>query len=92
MTDLDHSKKVRTNQNEANLKAKFDQDNTEKITQDSEKIKIDSEKLKHGIIAGSVITSLYFFNYFTAEEWYEKDKEGNFVVKRKDLIKEIFDL
>lgn len=60
-------------------------------TESPNDIQLNQDKLKRGIVAGSVIAGVYFFDYLTADEWYEKDEKGNFVVKRKDLIKEIFD-
>ena len=51
----------------------------------------DSEKLKRAIIAGSLVAGLYLFDRITADEWYEKDKDGNFVAMRKDIFKEIFE-
>ncbi len=56
-----------------------------------DKIMIDEEKLKQAIAAGSMLASLIFFDYLTGDEWYEKDAEGNFVLKRHDLIKELFE-
>ena len=56
-----------------------------------EKNDIDQEKLKKAIAAGSMLASLVFFDYLTAEEWYERDPEGNFILKRRDIIKEIFE-
>jgi hypothetical protein len=56
-----------------------------------DEIKVDHDKLKSAIAAGSIIANLIFFDYLTADEWYEKDSEGNIVLKRKDLIKEIFE-
>ena len=49
------------------------------------------EKLKRAIIGGSVLAGIYFFDQITADEWYEKDKDGNFKIKRKDLFHEIFE-
>ena len=49
------------------------------------------EKLKRAIIGGSVLAGIYFFDQVTADEWYEKDKDGNFKLKRKDLLHEILE-
>jgi hypothetical protein len=57
----------------------------------NEEIPIDPEKLKKAIAAGSMIASLIFFDYLTADEWYERDSEGKFILKRRDIIKEIFE-
>ena len=51
----------------------------------------DEDKLKRAIIAGSVLAGLYFFDKFTADEWYEKDTDGKLVYKRRSTIEEIFD-
>ena len=56
-----------------------------------EKDEIDPEKLKSAIAAGSMLAGLMFFDYMTADEWYERDSEGNFILKRRDLIKQIFE-
>jgi hypothetical protein len=56
-----------------------------------EEIHIDHDKLKKAIAAGSIIASLVFFDYLSADEWYERDSDGNIVLKRTDLIKKIFD-
>jgi hypothetical protein len=85
------SKKVSSNIENEPLDVKTDEEPPEQIEKELSEITIDSEKLKRGIVAGSVIAGLYFFDYFTTEEWYEKDKNGNFISKRKDLIKEIYD-
>ena len=50
----------------------------------------DQEKLKRAIIAGSMLASIYFFDQLTADEWYEKDDKGNFVLKHRGVIEEIF--
>ena len=50
----------------------------------------DTEKLKRAMIAGSVIAGLYFFDKVTADEYYEKGKDGKFVKKEKSLVEEIF--
>ncbi len=50
----------------------------------------ESDKLKRAIIAGSVLAGIYFFDKITADEWYEKDKDGKLVFKQKDLFDEIF--
>ena len=52
---------------------------------------IDQDKLKRAIAAGSMLASFFFFDYLTAEEWYERNPEGNFVLQRRDIIKEIFE-
>jgi hypothetical protein len=57
----------------------------------NEENQIDPDKLKKAIAAGSIIASLVFFDYLTADEWYDRDEEGNIVIKRTDLIKEIFE-
>ena len=51
----------------------------------------DKDKLKRAIIAGSVLASIYFFDRVTADEYYKKDKDGNFILKRKSTIEEIFE-
>jgi hypothetical protein len=73
------------NENQTNINSEDNTKNDKKIPQ------LDSEKLERAILAGSVLAGIYFFDYFTAEEWYEKDKDGNFIMKRKDIIKEIFE-
>ena len=51
----------------------------------------NNEKLKRAIITGSFLAGVYFFDYLTADEWFEKDDQGNFVMKRREIIKEIFE-
>ncbi len=51
----------------------------------------NNEKLKRAIITGSFLAGVYFFDYLTADEWFEKDDQGNFVMKRRGIIKEIFE-
>jgi hypothetical protein len=56
-----------------------------------EKIQIDHDKLKKAIAAGSIIASLVFFDYLSADEWYERDEKGILILRKRDLIREIFD-
>lgn len=61
---------------------------------DSELDKLDEktkEKLKRAIAAGTVITGAYLFDQITADEHYERDQTGKFVLKRKSTIEEIFE-
>lgn len=51
----------------------------------------DQEKLKRAILTGSVLASFYFFEHITADEWYEKNEEGELVLKSKRIIEEIFE-
>ena len=51
----------------------------------------DPEKLKKAIAVGSILASFYFFDQLAAEEWYEKDKDGNFKLKRKRILDEILE-
>ena len=51
----------------------------------------DKEKIKRVIAAGSVLAGAYIFDQLTADEYFEKDKDGNFVLKRKTTLDEIFE-
>jgi hypothetical protein len=51
----------------------------------------DQKKLKRAIITGSVLASFYFFEHITADEWYQKNEEGKFVLKSKRILEEIFE-
>jgi hypothetical protein len=51
----------------------------------------DPEKLKQAIITGSVLASAIAFDHLTAEEWYEKDSEGNFRLRKRTIIQELFE-
>ncbi len=51
----------------------------------------DQEKLKRAIVAGSILAGAYFFDRLTADEWYEKGKDGKFAMKRRTVIEQIFE-
>ena len=51
----------------------------------------DKEKLKRAIAAGTIIAGAYIFDQITADEYYEKDSKGNFVLKRKTTLEEIIE-
>ncbi len=74
-----------TEDNQPNIKS------PKNLADDIKNIKDDEERLRRAVVAGSILGGILFFDYFTAEEWYEKNPEGDFIVKRKDLLKEIFE-
>ena len=51
----------------------------------------DKEKLKRAIVLGTIAAGVYCFDNLTADEWFVKDKDGNFVLMRRGIIKEIFE-
>jgi hypothetical protein len=84
--DLDTIKKQKPN-----LKIdRLNRDVLEKYLKSFGSEPIDKDKLKRAIVIGSVLTSLYFFESLSGDEWYEKDANGKFIIRHKDLIEEIF--
>jgi hypothetical protein len=51
----------------------------------------DKDKLKRAIVAGSLLAGVYAFNKITADEWFEKDKDGNFQMRKRTILEEIFE-
>ena len=51
----------------------------------------DQEKVKRAIVAASIIAGVLCADYLTADEWYEKNEEGGFRLKRRTTIEEIFE-
>ena len=51
----------------------------------------DKDKLKRAIVAGSLLAGVYAFNKITEEEWFEKDQDGNFQMRKRTIIEEIFE-
>ncbi len=53
--------------------------------------KLDEEKLKRAIVLGTIAAGVYCFDNLTADEWFVKDEEGNFILMRRGIFKEIFE-